>query len=71
MTTLAACGGGNWVVVKQVHLIDPQGAETDVINASGTADAGSYGNMADRFGLIGEQTGSATGRYLQTRIAGK
>ncbi len=54
-----------------MHIIDPQGQEVDVIEASAQADAGSYAGMADRFGLIGEHTGSATARYLQTRIGGK
>ena len=53
----------------QIHYVGPDGNELDLIEVHAEADAGSYGAMADRFGLIGQQTGTQTGKYLLTRIA--
>jgi hypothetical protein len=59
------------VVRLQVHILDPQGQEVDVFEIAARADAGSFGAMVTRLGMVGERLGTQAGRYLAARAAGK
>ncbi len=53
----------------QLHVVDAQGVELDVIETRVEADPGAYGKLADRLGLLGELAGEAAARYVRARIA--
>ena len=57
------------VVRLHIKVVDPQGQEVDVIELRGSADAGSFGAMVTRLGMLGEQFGNRMGEYLNTRTA--
>ena len=50
-----------------VHIFDPAGAELDVLEVVASADAGSYGKMADRLGVTGQSMGNQAARYIDSR----
>jgi hypothetical protein len=59
------------VVRLQVKVVDAQGQEVEVVEVRGARDAGSFGAMVTRLGMVGEDLGDRVGRYLADRTAGK
>jgi hypothetical protein len=57
------------VVKMELHFMDPQGQEVDVILVQAQMDAGSFGDMAERLGMCGDSLGNQGARYLNSRVA--